>query len=467
MNIFKTIAITIIIVLIQYDSLCYPVNCSLDLNWIQSEIKTKVVHHYEVAYQTLTNGIIKPILNYGNTYEEVIEIDSSTGTNTEVYQTDGSTHNADLNSGTSEPMSSVTAEYGSTEQTSIAVTSASPENTSHYEQPRHLKLLGRPRNSINSLVRQINSSAFEIEKNLRTATNECTRLNTILQREISLLILNSSYKESYIIKLDVDLKRIQLEINNEERQIPLLEQLVQQRETSLANAERQLRDAEDRVEDARHCINKRMIADWWESNVEKPISQAKQHFESVVWPTVEDFARDHVVKPVCNIVNMQGIEDAKSSQSLAVTMLQQVRNDLSNKQAELRQKRRQIDTLRQRKNLAIQEQQTLRNQLSSSRNRQTALSRIKQTFSKILSHLGIVLGNSEDLVLIVKRLIDFELVIEPLHALAREMVKNGVMDSFGYEISEETVNQVESIIDRLKTTLSKLPLVLNGKDGVD
>ncbi len=59
-------------------------------------------------------------------------------------------------------------------------------------------------------------------------------------------------------------------------------------------------------------------------------------------------------------------------------------------------------------------------------------------------HLNNVLISSTVLRKEMTRLIDFELVIEPINSIYREMLNGNIMESFGFEISVETARQINS-----------------------
>jgi hypothetical protein len=76
-----------------------------------------------------------------------------------------------------------------------------------------------------------------------------------------------------------------------------------------------------------------------------------------------------------------------------------------------------------------------------------------------------VLGSSDVLQAEMVQLLDFELVIGPLDIIYHKMIKNNAMDSFGFEISAETVREIKA---NLKTLTEKLPrMALNALRAAD
>ncbi|CAF3441460.1 unnamed protein product [Rotaria socialis] len=301
-------------------------------------------------------------------------------------------------------------------------------------------------NRLKVLVDKIRIAANGVYTNLKNASSECEQLRTKLNEGIATAVIVVSKQEALCREADTTVKQLTSDIQNQEQQVAFAQQVVNERQDAVATAERELRDAEDRVEKARLCRGKRLIGGWWRKNVEKPVVQAVQHV---------------VVKPVCSVVNMGGIDAAKDARSSAQRMLGEARQRLSNEQQQLSQKRAELSDAQVRRNVAEERRQALALTLSELQKKYEVISSFTQQFLDVSTHLTVVRGNSQTLNIEIKRLLDFELVIQPLNSLAQQMIQDELMPKFGFEISASTIATIDHILDRLGKRLMHFPLLTN------
>jgi hypothetical protein len=117
---------------------------------------------------------------------------------------------------------------------------------------------------------------------------------------------------------------------------------------ALQNAEREHHAAWRRVEEARLCRGRRRrkrFGDWWYRNIERPVVQAVE------------FA---VIKPICSVVNMNGIQIAKDVRDRVESTLNSARHQLTTQQQLLSEKRVQLAYVEAHRNLANARQKHFR-----------------------------------------------------------------------------------------------------------
>ena len=166
------------------------------------------------------------------------------------------------------------------------------------------------------------------------------------------------------------------------------------------------------------------------------------------------------VKPVCNVVNRKGIQNAKDVRSAAGQTLDDAQRRLSTQQQQLNKRRGQLSDAQAKRNTVNQQRNSLNLDLSNLKSKDTIISSLAEQFAKISTHLATVVGSAEVLNNEIKRLLDFELVIEPLNALVQQMTQNGLMSSFGFEISADTIVTLTTFLNQINEKLASLPLII-------
>ncbi|CAF3850438.1 unnamed protein product [Rotaria sp. Silwood1] len=472
---------------------------------------TKVVPHYQVAYRMLNDDIIQPILNFNDTFDEpevttenIVTVQQHIDETTMVEKEDSDEQTTQSTSSDDEEV-----EHDS-ESDTFALKSAEIDsykdsirreqhpvrdnlkllldaaNTLHEELNDTISEIHADTNTtetviheatqpttsedrLKALVDKLRVATTNVYNNLKTASSECGRLRTTLNEGIVSTILAISKQEELCREVNTTIDKLTSEIPNQEQQVAFAEQVVRERQEAVARAEQAVRDAEDNVEKARLCRGKRRRrrfiggggGGWWNKVVEKPVNDAyRQHIEKPIAPILEQT----IVKPVCSVINMEGIDRAKEAKSKAQDMLSDAQNRLNKERETLATKRSELSNAYTQRNEAEERRQTLNRELSELQSKYSVISLFSEQFLNVTTHISTVLGDSRTLNTEIKRLLDFELVIEPLNALAQGMVKDELMSAFGFEISTSTIATVGSILDRLAKRLESFPLIIQNED---
>ncbi|CAF3553976.1 unnamed protein product [Rotaria socialis] len=347
-------------------------------------------------------------------------------------------------------------------------------------------------NRLRVFVSEIGIAVNSVHELLGNASSECEQLHNQTYARITTAVLDISKQEEELRQLVSTISELTSTIDSGEQQVRFAEQVVREREAAVQNAERAQRDAEHKVDRARVCQNgrrkKRLFGNWWRNNVERPIAQAtnwvakpvvqatnwvaKPVVQATNWvakPVVQatnwvakpvaQAVTWAVIKPVCSVVNMGGIDIAKDARNLAGNMLNDARHRLTIQQEELASKRTQLSNVQLQQYFKNIQQSILQTQLSKMRTNYAAISSLLNQFRNVKVHLTNVLDSSKMLTAELKSLIDFELVIVPLKTLAEQMIKDQLMPSFNFEITVNTIAAVDRVLDQLSEKLERFPLL--------
>ncbi|CAF3245041.1 unnamed protein product [Rotaria socialis] len=336
-------------------------------------------------------------------------------------------------------------------------------------------------NRLRVFVSEIGIAVNSVHELLGNASSECEQLHNQTYARITTAVLDISKQEEELRQLVSTISELTSTIDSGEQQVRFAEQVVREREAAVQNAERAQRDAEHKVDRARVCQNgrrkKRLFGNWWRNNVERPIAQAtnwvaKPVVQATNWvakPVVQatnwvakpvaQAVTWAVIKPVCSVVNMGGIDIAKGARNLAGNMLNDARHRLTIQQEELASKRTQLSNVQLQQYFKNIQQSILQTQLSKMRTNYAAISSLLNQFRNVKVHLTNVLDSSKMLTAELKSLIDFELVIVPLKTLAEQMIKDQLMPSFNFEITVNTIAAVDRVLDQLSEKLERFPLL--------
>ena len=97
-------------------------------------------------------------------------------------------------------------------------------------------------------------------------------------------------------------------------------------------------------------------------------------------------------------------------------------------------------------------------ELNERRAHQSYITSLAKKLTNIETHLQNVLAPSAVSQEELHRLLDFNLVMEPLNAIYHEMLESNIMESFGFEISAETSHKIQTNLKKLTEKLTKTPL---------
>jgi hypothetical protein len=324
------------------------------------------------------------------------------------------------------------------------------------------------------LVKKLRHGSNMVHELLKAASSGCEQMRTDLSTRIRVAAISISTQEAELHRLQSEIQGLVSAVHSAEEQAAFAEKVVREREATVENSERELREAEDQVEKARRCQRRRrrrFIGGWVKKHVQRPIGKVVQagvaNWQRHVERPVVHVVNEGIVKPVCSVVNMDGINRAKDARNTAKEGLNAARNRLSTQQQVLSNKRAQLSNVQIQQNAANERQRMLRLILTQMQTNFETIASLLEQFQVVNTHLTTVLGSSKTLRDEIKNLVDFELVIEPLKSLAEKMIKDQLMTSFNFEISARTIADVDRILDRLGDKLARFPLFIQNSNVSD
>lgn len=493
------------------------VHGSADIKWYRKEMSTKVIPRYQTAYRMLNDDIIQPILNFDENFDTMkvttdTTVEMITDTTIEVKEYTQATmtfKNENINEQTTQSTLLDDEEVEDHSEDRIVVLKAGTGKTKHskhskinkgkslYEQ---IDVSGniiqtenedlddivamingkttttatinfgqkpneKPEDGLTQLVNKIQTAAKGVYANLKYAASECERLRIKLNKAVISAVITVSKQEERCRKMNITINEIISDIQIQEKGVTFAEQVVQERQESAKRAEKEAHKAGDRVEKARRCRSKRRKKRAVESSkgVQNTLAENSNiYFErsNINVPQTSLFDKI-VVKPVCSIINMGGIKAAENAESQAKAMLVEAKRRLTTARHKLARRRRELEDERESRDTAEKRRETLNLQLSKLQSNYSMISSFSEKLLNITTHITTVLGTSKQLHVEIKRLLDFELVIEPLNSLTRSMVKDELMPAFGFEISLITITNIGDILNRLANRLESFPLLVN------
>lgn len=297
--------------------------------------------------------------------------------------------------------------------------------------------------TVKSLINSLICAAKNIHGELRKAAEASEQIRNTVDEQIAQLVLSISNQEERIRQNQEILHQANVNIQHAQHQVNMAEAAVRDSQHSLNIANHAVHEANEAVRQARICgmgrRKKRFLGFLKELNPVKII-------------------RNVVGKPLCRVINSGGINSAKDRRALTEHNLRQAQQRLHTHQHNLAIQRAQHNTAQAQLNDANIQRQVVTSTLTEQRAKQILITTLTKQFKDVEVHLNNVLGSSAILQDEMIRLIDFELVIEPLNAIYHEMLNNSIMKSFGFEISLETSRQIHANLKRLTTKLPKMPL---------
>ncbi|CAF2516654.1 unnamed protein product [Rotaria sp. Silwood2] len=301
--------------------------------------------------------------------------------------------------------------------------------------------------TIGTLVDSLVCASRNVQNKLSEATNASEQIRNSLDEKIAQLVLLITNQENKVQESQQSVNQANINIEHAQQQVTTAENAVRDKQNALNAAEHDMHEAQKAVERARLCggrrRRKRGFGKWWRKRVEKPFVHA---------------IRQTVIKPVCSVINSGGIDNAKERRAIAAHTFHEAQQRLTQYQQNLAHQRAQHAIAQTQLNEANSQLNILTGQLNEQRAKQTIITLIIKQFKSIEIHLKDVLGSSIVLEDAISQLINFELVIAPLHAIYKEMIRNNVMNSFNFEISAEMVAKILENLKFLKEKMPNLPL---------
>ncbi|CAF3330705.1 unnamed protein product [Rotaria socialis] len=400
----------------------HPDNGLDGVEWYRNEMTKTVIPLYSTVYQMLNKDIIERILHFDensseislNTKDEVnhnLEDEAVAKSEEEKdnHQSKDEIHSKPEEQSEEETTEKMTTVEQVTETDTTEIEQMSEQMVS--DEPFDDKLTMNEHNAIDK-------ESGESMDGLATTENldDDKKLNSNESEDIeSDKAVNTSERTEHAPAINVENTAASFVLQYDQADMYMIfaEQVVREREVALRNAEYQRDEVWEGVRKARLCRNgrrkKRFFGDWWYKNIERPVVQAT-HFV--------------IVKPICSVVNMNGIEIAKDARDLAENTLNDARQRLVTQQQVLADKRTQLSQMKP--------VETTRSHCSYP----------PKTLKKQL-----------------KGLVYFELVVNPLKQLAEQMIKDELMQSFSFTTSKNTIAAVDQVLDGLTDKLERLPVL--------
>lgn len=293
----------------------------------------------------------------------------------------------------------------------------------------------------------------KLQQNLEIALIISNSIRNKVDTKLTSIMNDIAAKESEIGRLNGQIQDVNGKIQAKQAVIASAEQSVRQSEASVAAAENELRNAEKEVQDAQLCggligRRKRFIGNLWNSiqnNVLKPIESAINTAGGAIESAINTAGGaivDNVVKPICGVINVQQLDNAKrkveskrNELSAARNQLQTLNNDLNSMRNELTTHNAQLHNL----NYQLKE---LKDSLIPLPTEQHIILSISQKFTSAVTHLRTVVGASPSFINVVAAAFDSNAVVQSLNAVYDELQQNQFMTSFNIpKISTEQISQ--------------------------
>ncbi|CAF1432852.1 unnamed protein product [Didymodactylos carnosus] len=286
------------------------------------------------------------------------------------------------------------------------------------------------------LAKHIHCAAKDVHDNLGKAVEASLNINQKIEQIQVQTVSAMSVKEGEIRQLESNIHTTNAGIHSTGVQLSQAENDVRKKEHDVNVAAANWRQAEKDVRDARHCLSKRFLGEL-----------------KIIWRKV-------IERPLCRIFNNGGINGAKDRRSdagNALSLAERTAGHFRQQLHDLRVRKTNFDTYLNGLKARLHVLQSTRNELQQQQSHtSTVITQLKQA----IQHLESFSSTSSVLVTILKRLVEFDILIQPLNAVYNEMLKSQIMAQFpDGQISAETIQQVKQSIEKLSVILRTMPLV--------
>jgi chromosome segregation ATPase len=298
--------------------------------------------------------------------------------------------------------------------------------------------------TVQTLVNSLLCAAKNVHDQLRKATEATEPIRNTIDEQITQLVHSISDQEERVRQSQEAVNQANGNIHHAQHQVNVAEAAVHDSQNSLNAANHALHEAHQAVEQARRC----------------GMGRRRKRFLGSFLRELNPVRifRNVIGKPLCSVINSGGIDNAKERRALTEGNLHQAQQRLHSHQQHLASQRAQYDTALAQHNAANIQLQTITSALNEQRAKQSLVTSLTKQIKDVEVHLSNVLGSSAVLQDEISRLVDFELVIEPLNNIYHEMLKNDIMKSFDFEISDEQSRQINTNLRKLTEILPRMPL---------
>jgi len=264
------------------------------------------------------------------------------------------------------------------------------------------------------VVANLNSKAQTFNTNLGSASQSSDALRQQLDKEVESLVAQASGVEQQIASNEQQLQQTNAQIQQTNQQLIDAQNQVNAAQASVHHAEDVVRQEQDKVEKAKHCT---FIGGWLGSKI-------------------------------CEVFNYDGINRANGDRDRAQNDLNGQRNRLTGLQAQQGQLMQQQATYQQMKANFEAAKANLNAQLAQLNQARDNVNNVDIALKALIANVGTLLGKSQVLADVVKNLIDMETVINPLTAIADQIIS--------YTINTDDVAYLNTMKQKISASL---PLV--------
>ena len=165
--------------------------------------------------------------------------------------------------------------------------------------------------AVGRVVNRLYCSVQKVYQSLQQSVAASETLQANVGARLSTTVAQVGAQEQRIRDKDVEIAHTNQILASTQNQLVAAQQAVREKERAVADANQAVRDAEEDVERARKCRGKR----GWFSKITSPITRP-----------IENAIKDIIIKPVCSVINMGGIDNAKGRRDTAYNQLASARN---------------------------------------------------------------------------------------------------------------------------------------------
>ncbi|CAM4871514.1 unnamed protein product [Rotaria socialis] len=292
------------------------------------------------------------------------------------------------------------------------------------------------------LAQRLTCATKQLYNDSSKALHASEELNSVVEKKVAELMSAISAKENEAREVNNQLAVIESRLADAQANINKADIEVRNKVNELGNADRQLAAEQDKLERARYC------------------GRRKKRLLGKPWRRFRDKVIKPVIRPICAVLNSEGIKRARKRRGSAQGAVNAARELLANRQRELERQRVEQVNFRNQKAQVTAQLQSLSLSLSQLRSRQLILANMTEQVRKVVQHLRSFVSKSSVLYNELQDLVSFENLVKPLNSIVTELIENGVTTkeiTGATQISSVEVQLTSDILDLIKARVPSLP----------
>ncbi|CAF3356583.1 unnamed protein product [Rotaria socialis] len=292
------------------------------------------------------------------------------------------------------------------------------------------------------LAQRLTCATKQLYNDSSKALHASEELNSVVEKKVAELMSAISAKENEAREVNNQLAVIESRLAHAQANINQADIEVRNKVNELGNADRQLAAEQDKLERARYC------------------GRRKKRLLGKPWRRFRDKVIKPVIRPICAVLNYEGIKRARERRGSAKGAVNAARELLANRQRELERQRVEQVNFRNQKAQVTAQLQSLSLSLSQLRSRQLILANMTEQVRKVVQHLRSFVSKSSVLYNELQDLVSFENLVKPLNSIVTELIENGVTTkeiTGATQISSVEVQLTSDILDLIKARVPSLP----------